>query len=74
MVYAGSRALVVSHWSVDSEASVRLMTGLFSSGAPTMAQALQWSQAILQKDPNHAPPYFWAPFTLVTVPEGQATQ
>ena len=65
MVYAGSRALVVSHWSVDSEASVRLMTGLFASGAPTMAQALQRSQAVLQKDPNHAHPYFWAPFTLV---------
>jgi CHAT domain-containing protein len=65
MVYAGSRALVVSHWSVDSEASVRLMTGLFASGAPTMAQALQRSQATLQKDPNHAHPYFWAPFTLV---------
>lgn len=65
MVYAGSRALVVSHWSVDSEASVRLMTGLFASGAPTMAQALQRSQAALQQDPNHAHPYFWAPFTLV---------
>jgi len=65
MVYAGSRALVVSHWSVDSEASVRLMTGLFASGAPTMAQALQRSQAALQKDPSHAHPYFWAPFTLV---------
>jgi len=65
MVYAGSRALVVSHWSVDSEASVRLMTGLFASGEPTMAEALQTSQAALQKDPNHAHPYFWAPFTLV---------
>jgi len=65
MVYAGSRALVVSHWSVDSEASVKLMTGLFASGAPTMAEALQTSQAALQKDPNHAHPYFWAPFTLV---------
>jgi len=65
MVYAGSRAMVVSHWSVDSEASVKLMTGLFASGAPSMAEALQKSQAALQKDPNHAHPYFWAPFTLV---------
>lgn len=65
MVYAGSRALVVSHWSVDSEASVRLMTGLFASGAPTMAEAMQRSQAALQSDPNQAHPYFWAPFTLV---------
>ncbi|MEW5688309.1 MAG: CHAT domain-containing protein [Pseudomonadota bacterium] len=65
MIYAGSRALVVSHWSVDSEASVRLMTGLFASGAPTLAEGLQKSQAALQADPNHAHPYFWAPFTLV---------
>ena len=65
MVYAGSRALVVSHWSVDSEASVKLMTGLFASGSPTMAEGLQRSQAALQADPNHAHPYFWAPFTLV---------
>ena len=65
MVYAGSRALVVSHWSVDSEASVKLMTGLFASRAPTLAEALQQSQAALQADPNHAHPYFWAPFTLV---------
>lgn len=65
MVYAGSRALVVSHWSVDSEASVKLMTGLFASRAPTLAEALQQSQAALQADPNNAHPYFWAPFTLV---------
>ncbi|WP_397417923.1 CHAT domain-containing protein [Phenylobacterium sp.] len=65
MVYAGSRALVVSHWSVDSEASVRLMTGVFASGAPTMAEALKVSQAALIADPKQAHPYFWAPFTLV---------
>ena len=65
MVYAGSRAMVVSHWSVDSEASVRLMTGLFASTAPSMAEALQQSQAALQAEADHAHPYFWAPFTLV---------
>ncbi|MBI1198921.1 MAG: CHAT domain-containing protein [Phenylobacterium sp.] len=65
MIYAGSRALIVSHWSIESESAVRLMTGLFASGAPTMAQALQASQAALQDDPRYAHPYFWAPFTLV---------
>lgn len=65
MVYAGARALVVSHWSVDSQASVRLMTGMFASGAPTLAGALQHAQATLLKDPALAHPYFWAPFTLV---------
>lgn len=65
MIYAGSRALIVSHWSIESESAVRLMTGLFASRAPTMAQALQASQAALQNDPRYAHPYFWAPFTLV---------
>jgi CHAT domain-containing protein len=65
MIYAGSRALVVSHWSIESESAVRLMTGLFASGSPTMAEGLQKSQAALQADPKYAHPYFWAPFTLV---------
>src|SRR5207237_3610815 len=30
VIYAGGRGLIVSHWSVDSAATVRLMTGLFS--------------------------------------------
>ncbi|WP_293677011.1 CHAT domain-containing protein [uncultured Phenylobacterium sp.] len=65
MIYAGSRALIVSHWSIESESAVRLMTGLFASSAPTFADALQRSQAALQADPQYAHPYFWAPFTLV---------
>lgn len=65
MIYAGSRALVVSHWSVESESAVRLMTGIFASGAPSLAEALKRSQGALQADPRYAHPYFWAPFTLV---------
>ncbi|MBS0333380.1 MAG: CHAT domain-containing protein, partial [Proteobacteria bacterium] len=65
MIYAGSRDLVVSHWSVDSESVVRLMTGLFASRAPTIAEGLQQAEAKLQKDPKLAHPYFWAPFTVV---------
>lgn len=65
MIYAGSRAMVVSHWSIESESAVRLMTGFFSARTPSMAQSLQASQAALQADPRYAHPYFWAPFTLV---------
>lgn len=65
MIYAGGRALVVSHWAVDSEASVRLMTGLFAAGRGSLAESLQASQAALQDDPRTSHPYFWAPFTLV---------
>jgi CHAT domain-containing protein len=31
--YAGARSLIVSHWEVDSEATVQLMTGTFRASA-----------------------------------------
>jgi CHAT domain-containing protein len=65
VIYAGGRALVVSHWSVDSAATVRLMTGLFSAQAPSEAEALQRAQRSLQESTEWAHPYFWAPFTIV---------
>ena len=65
VIYAGGRALIVSHWSVDSVATVRLMTGMFSSGAPSKAEAMQKSQATLQATEQFSHPYFWAPFTIV---------
>jgi CHAT domain-containing protein len=65
VIYAGGRALVVSHWSVDSAATVRLMTGLFSAPAASEAAALQQAQLSLQQSPDWSHPYFWAPFTIV---------
>ena len=65
VIYAGGRSLIVSHWSVDSVATVRLMTGMFSSGAPTKAEALTASQRALQQNEQFSHPYFWAPFTIV---------
>jgi CHAT domain-containing protein len=65
VIYAGGRALVVSHWAVDSAATVRLMTGLFSAPSPSEAEALQHAQRALQQSADWAHPYFWAPFTIV---------
>ena len=65
VIYAGGRALVVSHWSVDSAATVRLMTGLFSAQAPSEAEALQRAQVSLQQSADWSHPYYWAPFTIV---------
>ncbi|WP_293898513.1 CHAT domain-containing protein [Phenylobacterium sp.] len=65
VIYAGGRSLIVSHWSVDSVATVRLMTGMFSAGSPSKAEALQKSQAALQATEQYSHPYFWAPFTIV---------
>ena len=65
VIYAGGRSLIVSHWSVDSVATVRLMTGMFSAGSPSKAEALTTSMAALQADEQFSHPYFWAPFTIV---------
>jgi len=65
VIYAGGRALIVSHWSVDSSATVRLMAGLFSTPAPSKAEALQKAQLALQQSEEWSHPYFWAPFTIV---------
>jgi CHAT domain-containing protein/tetratricopeptide (TPR) repeat protein len=64
-IYAGARALIVSHWSVDSEATVRLMTDMFKSGAASEAEGLQRAQAAMQADAHLSHPYYWAPFTVV---------
>ncbi|WP_293677139.1 CHAT domain-containing protein [uncultured Phenylobacterium sp.] len=65
VIYAGGRSLIVSHWSVDSVATVRLMTGMFSAGSPSKAEALTKSMAVLQTSEEFSHPYFWAPFTIV---------
>jgi CHAT domain-containing protein len=65
VIYAGGRSLIVSHWSVDSAATVRLMTGLFSADTPSEAESLQKAQAVLQQSEAWSHPYFWAPFTIV---------
>jgi CHAT domain-containing protein len=65
MIYAGARGLVVSHWGVDSEATVRLMTDMFGSHAATQAQALQDAQRSMQQTARLSHPYYWAAFTIV---------
>ena len=70
--YAGARALIVSHWPVDSDATVKLMTATFSAMAAdqslTPSQALRKSMLSLIDDPKHpdaANPTFWGPFVVV---------
>ncbi len=70
--YAGSRALLVSHWQVDSDAAVRLTTGLFDALGEELqlgrAEALRRSMLALMNDsqrPYYRHPIFWAPFMVV---------
>ena len=70
--YAGARALIVSHWSVDSEAATRLTTSTFSimNSDPQLGRAEALRRAMLAymndaTDPLNAYPALWAPFVVV---------
>ena len=69
--YAGARALLVSHWEVDSKATVDLATRAFAElkGHPEIgrAEALRRSMVALIGDGTSrtAHPAFWAPFVVV---------
>jgi CHAT domain-containing protein len=70
-LYAGARALLVSHWPVASNASADLSVGLLErtrAGAP-LAESLRATMLALREegrgDDIRAHPFFWAPFVLV---------
>jgi CHAT domain-containing protein len=70
--YAGARALLVSHWSVSSQAAARLTTGMFGlgegQGGQRWAELLRSSMLALLADKTSAyysHPFFWSPFIVV---------
>jgi CHAT domain-containing protein len=74
--YAGAKSLIVSHWEVDSDSTVALMTGLFDAlkANPHLSHAEAQRLAILRMiqdppNPEWAQPRFWAPFVVVGEPQ-----
>jgi CHAT domain-containing protein/tetratricopeptide (TPR) repeat protein len=76
--YAGARALLVSHWAVASDTTVKLITGavgrLTADKGVGRAEAMRQSMlALIDKgEANETHPAFWAPF--VVVGEGAAAR
>jgi CHAT domain-containing protein/tetratricopeptide (TPR) repeat protein len=76
--HAGARSLLVSHWAVSSEATVKLIT--HAVGATNRDKGLGRAEALRRAMLNmidsgahqDAHPYFWAPF--VVVGEGAASR
>lgn len=72
-LYAGSRALLVSHWPVFSKAAVRLTTGTFEAlrvdPAIGRAEALRRAEMSILDDPRSplelTHPAAWSPFIVV---------
>lgn len=67
--YAGARALLVSHWYVDSGATVELITTslreLRKNSKIGHAGALRAAMKKMIKSRNNSHPAYWAPFILV---------
>ena len=70
--YAGARALLVSHWAVESNAAMRLTTSTFDilKSDPTLGRAEALRRAMLAymndaANPLNAYPALWAPFVVV---------
>jgi CHAT domain-containing protein/Tfp pilus assembly protein PilF len=73
--YAGAKSLIVSHWSVNDQATARLMIGTFyaSKHDPSLSrsEALQASmlsmiESVTSDEDAH--PRFWSPFVVVGEP------
>jgi CHAT domain-containing protein len=70
--YAGTRALLVSHWAVDSNVATRLTTSTFEllRNEPKLGRAEALQRSMLAEmndasDPRRAYPALWAPFVVV---------
>jgi CHAT domain-containing protein len=69
-IYAGARALLVSHWAVDSSATVKLITSAVGAIARDAklgrAEALRRAMlAMIESGGREAHPALWAPFIVV---------
>jgi CHAT domain-containing protein len=66
--YAGTRSLLVSHWAVNSEATVKLVGRTFAelNSRPDVgrAEALRLAMLSLIND-GYAHPAYWSPFVVV---------
>jgi CHAT domain-containing protein len=72
LFYAGARAMLVSHWAVDSEAATRLAIATIDpiNAEPKIGRAEALRQAMLAylndaSSPRNAYPAFWGPFALI---------
>ena len=70
-LYAGTRSLLVSHWEVNSDSTVALMTGMaahLEEKGVGRAEALKRAELDLMQRGQYdyyAHPLFWAPFVVV---------
>ena len=64
---AGGRAVIASHWPAPDEfnATERLITGLFESGAPSIGEAMRRTELALMDDVRTSHPFYWSGFAII---------
>jgi len=69
LVYAGSRNIIVSYWSVSDESTSQLMKDfyrkLLEADGGTYTSSLRAAKKNLVASGKFSAPYFWAPFILI---------
>jgi CHAT domain-containing protein/tetratricopeptide (TPR) repeat protein len=68
LLWAGARAVIVSQWSVEDDATQELMVEFYKAfldGVGTATALQRAARALRDLDPRYEHPRFWAPFVLI---------
>ena len=69
LVYAGSKNIIVSFWSVADQSTASLMKVFYrqvlSTPVQNFSSSLRQAKLHLLNDEKYASPYYWAPFILI---------
>lgn len=65
--HAGAKSLMVTHWSVETNSAVKIMTDTFKNFDKniSLSQSLTLAKREMIKNESTAHPMFWAPFVIV---------
>lgn len=65
-MFAGARALLISHWTVDAEATSRMVHNFAWEGRwQSRSAMLREARRRLRAEPNFSHPAYWAGFSIV---------
>ena len=65
--HAGARSLMVTHWSVETNSAVSIMTNTFKNfeNNNSLSQSLTLAKRKMIKNKSTSHPMFWAPFVII---------
>jgi len=65
--HAGSKSLMVTHWAVETNSAVDIMTNTFKNFeiGGSLSSALSQAKREMIKNEEKSHPLFWAPFVIV---------